>query len=83
MPSGSELTAKSQRSQTLAVGDRTAVCREMCFVVQIYREIFRPLRLDDLDVFGEDLVIEVESLLNRRVFVEVSAEGDKEPGFAG
>jgi hypothetical protein len=79
----SELTAKSQRSQTFAIGDRAAVCREMRLVVQIQREIFGVLRLDDLDVFGEDLVIEVESLLDRCILVEVAAERDKEPGSAG
>jgi hypothetical protein len=46
----------SQRSQAFAIGDRAAVCRQMRFVVQIQREILGVLRLDDLDVFGEDLV---------------------------
>ncbi len=55
----------------------------MRLVVQIQRKIFGVLRLDDLDVFGEDLVIEVESLLDRCIFVEVAAERDKEPCSTG
>ena len=54
----------------------------MRFVVQIQREIFGVLRLDDLDVFGEDLVVEVESLFNGRILVEVAAERDEEPRLA-
>ena len=80
--SGGELTAKSQRSQAFAISDGATVCREVRFVVEIQRQIFGVLRLNDLDVFREDLVIEVESLFDRRILVEVAAERDKEPRSA-
>lgn len=80
--SGGELAAQSQRSQPLAIGNRASVCGEVRLVMQVQRQVFGLLRLDDLNVLLEDLVIEVESLFDGGILVEVAAEGDKEPGLA-
>jgi hypothetical protein len=55
----------------------------MRFVVEIQRQVFGELLLDDLDVLSKDLVVEIESLLDGCIFVEVATERDKEPGSAG
>ena len=50
--------------------------------MEIQRQAFGGLLLDDLDVLGKDLVVEVESLLDGCIFVEVATERDKEPSPA-
>ena len=55
----------------------------MGFRVEVEREVFGELAFYDGDVLGEDLVVEVEGVLDGRVFVEVAAERDEEAGFAG
>ena len=52
----------------------------MRFVMQIQREVHGVLLLEKLSDFGENLVIEFECLLNRRILVEVTAKWDKGPG---
>lgn len=54
----------------------------MCLGVQVDGEIFRVLVFDDGLVFGEDLVIEVEGVLQGGVVVEVAAEWDEDAGLA-
>ena len=54
----------------------------MGFRVEVEREVFGELAFYDGDVLGEDLVVEVEGVLDGRVFVEVAADGDEEVGLA-
>jgi hypothetical protein len=49
----------------------------MRFCMKVQRQVLGPLALDDFDVFGKDLVVEVERLVDGRFLIEVAAEGDE------
>jgi len=51
--------------------------------MQIERKIFRPLLLDNRNILCKHLVVEVERLLERRILVEVAAEGNEQLRLAG
>jgi len=80
--SGGKRAPQAECGQPFAISDGTAVCREVCLIVEIEREIFKELLFDDFDVLSKDLVIEVERLLDRRIFLKVAAERHKQTGPA-
>ena len=45
--------------------------------MEVQRQILGPLPLDDFNVFGKDLIVEVERFVDGRFLIEVAAEWDE------
>ena len=50
--------------------------------MEVERQVLRPLLLNDGNVLGKDLVIEIESLFDGGIFIEVAADGNEQASLS-
>jgi hypothetical protein len=75
-------TAQAEFREALPVGDGAAVGADVDFILQVDGQVFRELFFYNGFVFIEDLMVEVQCVLEGRVFIEIPADGNEHARLA-
>jgi len=78
---GSERAAKSKPGKPLTIGDGAFVGADVDFILQIEGQVFGKLFFHDGFVLVENLMVEIQRILQRRILVKVPADRDEDAGF--